>query len=82
MNQILQEDGCVIEYRSLIDCVLVELAPQFKEACFEFYAGNGKPLANLYPAKTIESIDAELVMFLEVLVSKQWASWTDFKERI
>ncbi len=82
INQILHEDGCIIEYRSLIDCVLVELAPQFKDACFEFYAGNGKPLANLYPMETIEAIDAELVMALEVLVSKQWASWTDFKGNV
>ena len=79
VNQILQEDGCVVEYRSLIDCLLVELLPQFEGACFEFYAGNGQPLANLYPAETIEAIDTELVMALEVLISKEWSTWEDFK---
>ncbi|MGO9117247.1 MAG: hypothetical protein ACLQPD_06500 [Desulfomonilaceae bacterium] len=82
VNQLLEEDGCIIEYRSLIDCVLAELAPQFKEACFEFYAGNGKPLANLYPAKTIEATDVELVMALEVLISKEWPTWKDFKSNV
>ena len=80
VNQLLQEDGCIADYRSLIDCVLAELAPQFKDACFEFYEGKGKPLENLHPAETVEAIDAELGLALEVLVSKEWPSWNDFKE--
>jgi hypothetical protein len=79
VNQILQEDGCVIQYRSLIDCVLVELLPHFKESCFEFYEGKGKPLASLHSVETIEAIDVELMLNLEILVSKKWQSWTDFK---
>jgi hypothetical protein len=80
VNQLLQEDGCIADYRSLIDCVLAELAPQFKDACFEFYEGKGKPLENLHAAETIEAIDAELGLALEVLVSKKWESWANFKE--
>jgi hypothetical protein len=79
VNQLLQEDGCVVQYRSMIDCLLVEFAPQFKDACFEFYAGNGKPLANQYPTETIEATDVELVMALEFLISKEWPTWEDFR---
>jgi hypothetical protein len=79
VNQLLQEDGCIAQYRSVIDCVLVELLPKFKDACFEFYDGHGKPLANLHPAETIEAADLELKLALEVFVSGDWASWTDFK---
>jgi hypothetical protein len=79
VNQLLQEDGCIIEYRSLVDCLLVQLLPQFEEASLAFYAGNGKPLADLHPPETINAVDMELDLALEVLVSKQWASWTDFK---
>ncbi|MGO9121738.1 MAG: hypothetical protein ACLQPD_29525 [Desulfomonilaceae bacterium] len=80
VNEILQEDGCVVEYRSLIDCLLVQLLPQFEDACFEFYAGNGKPLANLYPTEAIEAFDQEIVLALEVLISREWPTWEDFKE--
>jgi hypothetical protein len=79
VNQLLQEDGCVIEYRSLIDCVLAELMPQFKDACFEFYEGKGKPLASLHPAEAIAASDAELGLALEVLVSQEWSTWENFK---
>jgi len=79
VNQILEEDGCIIQYRSLIDCLLSELITDFKEPCFEFYKGEGKPLVDRYPAKTIEAIDVELMLNLEILVSKKWQSWTDFK---
>jgi len=79
VNQILQEDGCVIQYRSLIDCLLAELVPEFKEPCFEFYEGKGKPLASLHPVETIKAIDAELGLALEVLVSKEWPTWVEFK---
>jgi hypothetical protein len=79
VTQILQEDGCVIEFRSLIDCLLVELAPQFKNACLEFYEGKGKPLSKLHSAETIEATDVELGLALEVLVSKEWATWEDFR---
>lgn len=79
VRQILQEDGCVIQYRSLIDCLLAELIPDFKEPCFEFYKCEGKPLVDRYPAKMIEAIDVELMLNLEVLVSKKWQTWTDFK---
>ncbi len=79
VNQLLQEDGCVVQYWSLIDCVLVELLPHFKESCFEFYEGKGKPLASLHSVETIEAIDVELMLNLEILVSKKWQSWTDIK---
>lgn len=79
VNRLLQDDGCVIQYRSLIDCLLVELVPKFKEECFEFYEGDGKPLSNLHPAETIEATDEELGLALEVLVSGDWTSWDDFK---
>jgi len=79
VNQLLQEDGCVVQYWSLIDCVLVELLPHFKESYFEFYEGKGKPLASLHSVETIEAIDVELMLNLEILVSKKWQSWTDFK---
>ena len=79
VNKILQEDGCVIEYRSLIDCLLVQLLPQFEDACLEFYEGKGRPLADLYPTETIEATDVELVMALEVLISKEWPTWDNFK---
>jgi hypothetical protein len=79
VNQILEANGCVLEYRSVIDCVLVELIPQFKDACLEFYDGKGRPLASQHPADTIEAIDVELGLALEVLLSKDWPSWDDFK---
>lgn len=82
VNQLLQEDGCVIQYRSLIDCLLAELMPKFRDECFEFYEGKGTPLVNRHPQETIEAIDVELVLALEVLVSKKWPSWTDFKVEI
>jgi hypothetical protein len=79
LNQLLQADGCIAPYRSVIDCVLVELLPKFKDACFEFYEGKGRTLSNLHPAKKIQAIDVELVLALEVLVSEKWPSWTGFK---
>jgi hypothetical protein len=79
VNQLLQEDGCIIKFRSLVDCLLAQLLPQFEDACLAFYAGNGKPLADLYPTETIKAIDAELSLVLEVLISKEWATWADFK---
>ena len=79
VNQILEEDGCVVEYLSLIDCLLVELRPDFEKPCREFYEGNGKHLASLHPAETIKAIDVELVIDLEVLISKEWLTWSDFK---
>jgi hypothetical protein len=82
VNQLLQEDGCVIEYLSLVDCLMVQLLPQFKDACLAFYEGNGKPLANLHPAETIEAIDREIVLALEVLISKEWPTWEDFKSKV
>ena len=78
-NQILEEDGCVVDYLPLIDCLLVELRPDFEKPCSEFYEGNGKPLASLHPAETIKAIDVELVIDLEVLISKEWLTWADFK---
>jgi hypothetical protein len=79
VTQLLQEDGCIAQYRSVIDCVLVELLPKFKDACLEFYEGKGKPLSKLHPAETIEAADVELGLALEVLVTGDWTSWTDFK---
>ena len=79
VDQLLQEDGCVTQYWSLIDCLLVELAPQFKDACLEFYQGKGQPLASLHPAEAIAGTDAELGLALEVLVSHEWSTWEDFK---
>ncbi|MBM3303361.1 MAG: hypothetical protein FJY85_25870 [Deltaproteobacteria bacterium] len=79
LNRLLQADGCIAQYRSVIDCVLVELLPKFKAACSEFYDGQGQPLANLHPAEKIRAIDQELVLMLELLVSKKWESWSDFK---
>jgi hypothetical protein len=79
VNQLVQEDGCVIEYLSLVDCLMVQLLPHFEDACLAFYEGNGKPLANLHPAETIEAIDREIVMALEILISKEWPTWDDFK---
>jgi hypothetical protein len=79
LNQLLQADGCVVHYRSVIDCVLVELLPKFKDACFEFYEGKGEPLSKLHSAEKIEAADVELELALEVLVSKDWTSWADFK---
>jgi hypothetical protein len=79
VDQLLQEDGCIIDYQSLIDCLLVQLLPKFEDACVAFYAGNGKPLANLHPPERIEAIDVELVMALEVLISTEWPTWEEFK---
>ncbi|MGO9118978.1 MAG: hypothetical protein ACLQPD_15390 [Desulfomonilaceae bacterium] len=79
VNQLLQEDGCVIEYQSLVDCLLVEILPKFEVPCREFYEGRGKPLADLHTADTVLAIDAELGLAIEVLVSKEWPTWTDFK---
>jgi hypothetical protein len=79
LNQLLQADGCIAQYRSVIDCVLVELLPKFKDACLEFYEGKGNPLSKLHPSEKIEAADVELELALEVLVSGDWASWTDFK---
>jgi hypothetical protein len=79
LNQLLQADGCVVKYRSVIDCVLVELLPKFKDECFEFYEGKGKPLASLHPEDMIAVTDVELGLALEVLVSGDWESWADFK---
>ena len=82
VDQLLQEDGCVLNYESLIDCLLVELRPKFEEPCREFYEGNGKSLAKLYPTSTIQTIDAELVTDLEILISKEWPTWGDFKSNL
>jgi hypothetical protein len=79
LTQLLQADGCIALYRSLIDCVLVELLPKFKAACFEFYDGQGQPLANRLTEEMIAVTDVELVLALEVLISGDWASWADFK---
>jgi hypothetical protein len=79
VNQLLQEDGCIAQYRSVIDCLLAELLPRFKAECLKFYAGKGTPLVNQHPAETIDAIDAELGLALEVLVSKDWTSWADFR---
>ena len=79
VTEILQADGCISQYQSVIDCVLVELLPKFKDACFEFYEGQGQPLANLLTEEMIARTDAELGLALEVLVSGCWASWADFK---
>ncbi len=80
VNRLFQEDDCILQYESVIDCLLVELKPEFKDECFEFYKGKGKPLAELYSAETIEDIDRDLGLALEALISNKWPSWTDFKE--
>jgi len=80
VNRLFQEDDCILQYESVIDWLLVELKPEFKDECFEFYKGKGKPLAELYSAQTIEDIDRDLGLALEVLISNKWPSWTDFKE--
>ena len=76
---LLQEDSSVLQYRSMIDCLLVELAPQFREECLEFYEGRGKPLVDRHPAETIPDIDRELELALEILISRKWLSWSHFK---
>ncbi len=79
VTQIIGEDGCVIEYRSLIDCLVAELAPRLHTQCTKFYQGEEEPLSHLHTADTIAVIDQELVLILEILVSKKWQSWSDFK---
>jgi hypothetical protein len=79
VTKIIGEDGCVIEYRSLIDCLVAELAPRLHTQCTKFYQGEEKPLSHLYPADTVAGIDKELLLILEILVSKKWQSWSDFK---
>jgi hypothetical protein len=79
VNQILQEDGCIVQYRSVIDCLVAELAPRLHKQCTKFYQGEEKPLSHLYPADTVAGIDKELLLILKLLVSKQWESWSDFK---
>ena len=79
VNGLLQEDGCIIQCRSLIDCVLAELVPRFKDECFEFYEGKGTPLVNRHPPEMVQATDVDLGLALEVLVSGDWASWDNFK---
>jgi hypothetical protein len=79
VNQMLQDDGCYRQYLSLIDCLVAELDRDFKRQCTAFYEDKEKSLSDLHPAEEIEAIDQELALILEVLVSKKWQSWTDFK---
>lgn len=79
VNQLLQEDGCVTEYQSLVDCLLVQLRPDFEDACREFYEGKGKRFSDLHPSETIKTVDMELEIALEILISKEWSTWEDFK---
>jgi hypothetical protein len=79
MVTLLQGESAVYNYQSLIDLLLVELMPQFKEDCFRFYEGKGKSFANLYPAQVRREIDKQLRETLDFLVSREWTSWANLK---
>jgi len=79
VNDLAQGEISLQLYQSLIDFLLVELMPEFKNDCFRFYEGNGKSFYEVYPTKVRSSVDEKVREILQFLVSRDYESWEDFK---
>jgi hypothetical protein len=79
VNNLLQQEISLQEYRSLSDFLLIELLPEFKNDCVLFYQEKGKSFSERYPAEVRSSVDEKMRGILESLDSENYESWTHFK---
>ena len=70
------------KYRSVMDYLLCECFKSFQKDCFEFYAGKGKYLRDLYNKRQIAMIDRSLLQVLKkaykVYCNRRKLSWGAF----
>src|SRR5208283_2118690 len=66
VKDMVQQEISLQKYRSLIDFLLVELMPEFKNDCFLFYERKGKSFYHSYPAEVRLSVDEKLRGILEL----------------
>lgn len=79
MNNLVQAEISLQSYQSLIDFLLVELMPEFKDNCLRYYEGKGKSLREICPPDVRLRVDAKLRGILEFLVFEDFSSWEHFK---
>jgi hypothetical protein len=79
VNDLAQQATSLGEYRSLIDFLLVELMPEFREACLRFYEGRGKSFIDACSPEERLNVDEQIRNILEILTSREWTSWGYFK---
>ncbi len=79
VNSLVQQEISLQKYRSLIDFLLIELMPEFKNDCVLFYQEKGKSFVEGYPEEVRSIVDEKLRGILEFLNSENYESWRHFK---